>query len=166
MSKHFKKVHSDELRAAVIKMRQDNPKLAGSAIARMIRAGQVPGFPTPAHINDQTVREWIKKAEHDETRKDMNELQSLAREVFDTAKREIDTLKTESNPNNPRREGPRKQVDPAQLRKLLDTAADAWRIIEPPKRGRPFADKPEEPEEEPEPPVDPESESVLDAFDQ
>jgi predicted RNA-binding Zn ribbon-like protein len=131
MAKHFQKIHSDELKAAVVEiaLRQGT---SGAALGRMIRAGQVPGFPDAAHINDQTVRDWINQAKWDAETASLNQMQRLAQEVFNVAQQEIREIKRRSNPNRPANAGERVQPDPAQLRKLLETAAAAWKVIHPP----------------------------------
>lgn len=128
--RHFQKIHSDELKAAVvdIALRQ---KISGAALGRMIRAGQVPGFPDPEHINDQTVRDWINQAKWDAETAQMDDMQRLAQEVFNVAQQEIKEIKRKSNPNRTAAAGKRTEPDPAQLRRLLETAAAAWKQIHP-----------------------------------
>jgi transposase-like protein len=128
--KHFQKIHSDELRAAVVEIALKQGT-TGAALGRMIRAGQVPGFPKPEHINDQTVRNWINDARDDAATREMSEMQRLAKQVFDVTQQEIQEIKRQSNPNRPAGVKPRTEPDPAKLRRLLETAQVAWLVMHP-----------------------------------
>jgi transposase-like protein len=128
--KHFQKIHSDELRAAVVEIALKQGT-SGAAIGRMIRAGQVPGFPTPEHINDQTVRNWINDARDDAATREMDDMQRLAKQVFDVTQQEIQEIKRQSNPNRPASVKARTEPDPTKLRRLLETAQVAWRAMHP-----------------------------------
>jgi hypothetical protein len=166
---HFQKIHSDQLRMAVVRMKLDtHPDIAVAEIGRMIRQGRMPGFEDlgPNYkIRDETLRTWVNEAtlERDPKNTEYDEMQRLAKEVFDLCKDELEEIRRLAKPSKHDKEAKRVSPDPARLKNLLATSQAAWAVI------RPVADPPapgEKPEvEKPvQPAVDPEAQKVADAF--